>query len=216
MKFETYSFAGIKPAIKFMRNPLKSYHKADSDFSQPDGADFKIGDSDYDLAKRLWKGGPIHRKWMRMVYVWVDITAPLFFYSEFDTYMNVPKSSESTMHTIQREDFDGIIACLENYHDDPAVSDAYNKIVPIIQELQKQYYAAETVEEKNRIRLAMKEILPSGYMQKRGCAINYETLAHMYESRRDHRLPEWSIDFVNWVETLPYSEFITGEGFRDE
>lgn len=79
MKFETLGVAGLRPAIKVMRNPLKSYAKADSDFSQPNDETFKIGPVDYDLAKRLCKGGDVHRKWMRMVHVWVDITAPLYW-----------------------------------------------------------------------------------------------------------------------------------------
>ena len=92
----------------------------------------------------------------------------------------------------------------------------YDAVSRILTVWQEKYKAAETIEEKNRIRHEMKKILPSGYLQKRGCAINYETLCKMYEQRKNHKLTEWSVDFVNWINTLPYNEFIKGEGFRDE
>ena len=210
MSFKLYQVAGFKPAIEFMRKPLKSYAKADSDFSQSDGPDFEIGPVDYDLAKRLWKGGPVHRKWLRMVYAWIDIEAPLYFWSEFDTYQHITKNSESTLHTIQKEDFDNVGYCLENCGH-PAVDEAHKHLIPIIQSLQNEYYDAKTAEEKNHIRLAIKDILPTGYIQRRGVCLNYETIALMYDQRKDHRLPIWSVDFVDFCKSLPKSEFITGE-----
>ena len=221
MKFELLGMAGIKPAIQVMRNPLKSYHKADSDFTQADGPDFEIGPADYDLAKRLCKGGDVHRKWMRMVYVWVNITAPLFWWSEADTYSHVPKSSESTMHTLYKEDFSDedfadVLDSVFEPTDDPFTQANYEAVSRSLRYWQEKYKAADNVEEKNRIRHEMKKILPSGYLQKRGCAINYETLCKMYEQRKNHKLPEWSVDFVEFVNSLPYCEFIKGEGFRDE
>lgn len=213
MKFEDVQVYGFKPAIKFMRNPLKSYAKADSDFSQPDGSDFVIGPADYDLAKRLCKGGSVHSKWMRMVYVWVNITAPLYVWSEFDTYSHVPKSSESTMHTAFKEEFD-VMDCFAP-SDDLDVYDAYAEVSNHLANLQKQYKEADNVEDKNRIRWDMKKIIPSGYLQKRGVCLNYETLSLMYEQRKDHRLPEWSVDFVNFIDTLPYNEFIKRTGFAE-
>ena len=107
MEFNTLDVQGFDSALKGMRNPLKSYDKADSkwvlDYS---GEHFVIGPNDYKLAKNLWKGGTEHRKWMRQVVVWVEITAPRYWFSEFDTYrVGVSANSESTMHTILKEDF---------------------------------------------------------------------------------------------------------------
>ncbi len=221
MNFDLVEVAGFKPAIRFMRNPLKSYAKADTDFSQPDGPDFKIGDADYDLAKRLCLGGSVHRKWMRMVYTWVDITAPLYWWSEADTYSHVPKSSESTMHCLYKDDF--IDEDLPMFEANEAQLDIFEpRAVEFEKEalryasdalcrFQQAYKDADTAGEKNALRHAMKKILPSGFLQKRGVCMNYETLANMYGHRHDHRLPEWSIDFVNFVHTLPYCEFITGD-----
>lgn len=212
MKFEDVQVYGFKPAIKFMRNPLKSYAKADSDFSQEDGADFVIGPVDYDLAKRLCKGGSVHSKWMRMVYVWVNVTAPLYIFNELDTYSHIPKSSESTMHTAYREDFEDIMNCFAPSQDID-VYNAYEEVAKHISNLQKQYKEADSVEEKNRIRWEMKKIIPSGYLQKRGLCLNYETLSLIYSQRKDHRLPEWNTDFVEFINTLPYAEFIKRSGF---
>lgn len=120
------------------------------------------------------------------------------------------------MHTLYKEEFDGDDALAFEPAQDKATQAHYDAVSRILSNWQEKYRAASTVEEKNHIRHEMKKILPSGYLQKRGCDINYETLAKMYEQRKNHKLTEWSVDFVNWIDTLPYNEFIKGEGFRDE
>ena len=107
MEFNTLDVQGFDSALRGMRNPLKSYDKADSEWALDySGEHFIIGPNDYKLAKSLWKGGTEHRKWMRQVIVWVEITAPRYWWSEFDTYkIGTSTNSESTMHTILKEDF---------------------------------------------------------------------------------------------------------------
>lgn len=213
MKFEDVEVSGLAPAIKFMRNPLKSYDKADSCLD-PYTNEFIFGDADYKLAKRLWLGGPEHRKWMRMVMVWANITAPRFFWQEFDTYRHVVKNSESTIHKLAK---DNVYELFEEPVDvdDNLIRDAYGYLATLIKILQLKYEEAETVEEKNKLLHAMKQVLPEGFEQKRGVCLSYETLAIMYNQRKNHKMPEWSKDFVEFVKSLPYSEFITGE-FGDE
>ena len=162
MDFNTLDVQGFDSAMRGMRNPLKSYDKADSEWTLDySGEHFTIGPNDYKLAKGLWKGGTEHRKWMRQVIVWVEITAPRYWWSEFDTYkIGTSANSESTMHTI------------------------------------------------------LKAMLPESFLQKRTICLNYEVLATMYRQRKNHRLPQWSRDFVSWVKTLPYNQFITGD-FND-
>ena len=125
------------------------------------------------------------------------------------------------MHTLYKEDFSDedfadVLDSVFEPTDDPFTKANYEAVSRSLRYWQEKYKAADNVEEKNRIRHEMKKILPSGYLQKRGCAINYETLCKMYEQRKNHKLPEWSVDFVEFVNSLPYCEFIKGEGFRDE
>lgn len=207
MKFKTIDVQGFYPAMRGMRNPLKSYSKADT-YQYPV---VTIGDNDIDLAKRLWKAGTEHRKYLRMIQVWVDIWAPRYFWSEFDTYkIGTVANSESTMHKILEEDF--------NYNDfewpefdgaDWDIEAGFKDYIDLLRTIsdraktepkQKQYYLK-----------ILKTMLPESFIQKRTICLNYETLANMYHQRKNHRLPQWSKDFVEWIHTLPYNELITGE-----
>lgn len=207
MKFETLDVQGFYPALHSMRNPLKSYHKADT-HKYPV---VTIGKNDMDLSKRLWKAGTEHRKYLRMIQVWVDIWAPRYFWSEFDTYkIGTVANSESTMHKILEEDF--------NYNDfewpefdgaDWDIEAGFKDYIDLLRTIsdraknepkQKQYYLK-----------ILKTMLPESFIQKRTICLNYETLANMYHQRKNHRLPQWSKDFVEWVHILPYNELITGE-----
>lgn len=204
MKFETIEVHGFEGAIAGMRNPLKSYHKADS-YSDYDC--FTIGDNDYDLAKRLCKAGAEHRKFLQMIQVWVDITAPRYFWSEFDTYrVGIVKNSESTMHTLKKDYLNS--DCVEfEWGFDPDCDAVMDEILEKLEMI--RYRLNNTEEYKEHYHRIMKAILPEGFLQKRTVNVNYETLANMYRQRKNHRLPEWSIDFVQWIQTLPYNEFIT-------
>ena len=208
MKFEKTSVYGLHEALKGMRNPLKSYNKADSVTSV--AGNEHIGSNDYNLAKRLWKAGTEHRKWMRMVQVWVDITAPRYFWSEFDTYsVGVSKNSESTMHKLKDESLD--CNCVEFDWGQSKIADkTMFVILESLKNLQQMMNDADS-EDKDKYHRLMKALLPEGFLQKRTVNLNYEVLANMYYQRKNHRLPQWNKEFVEWVETLPYSEFITGK-----
>ena len=214
MEINTLDVQGFDSALSGMRNPLKSYDRFDSKWVYEYGDEhFVIGTKDYDLAKRLWNGGTEHRKWMRQVIVWVDITAPRYWWSEFDTYkVGTSANSESTMHRltkdgVKKEDLD-----FEWYIDglaDSTMEDLISNLNVLI-----DFYNACPPEKKKEIFPLIKGLLPESFMQKRTICLNYEVLATMYRQRKNHRLPQWSKDFVSWVKTLPYSEFITGE-FND-
>ena len=210
MEFKTIDVQGFYPALSGMRNPLKSYNRFDSKWVHEYGGEqFIIGSKDYDLAKRLWTGGTEHRKWMRQVIVWIDITAPRYWWSEFDTYkIGTSANSESTMHRltkdgVKKEDLDftwGLDGLA-----DSTMEDLISNLNVLI-----DFYNACTPEKKKEIFPLIKGLLPESFMQKRTICLNYEVLATMYRQRKNHRLPQWSKDFTSWVETLPYSEFITG------
>lgn len=216
MKFNTLDVQGFDSALWGMRNPLKSYNKADSKWVL-DNADehFIIGPNDYKLAKNLWKGGTEHRKWMRQVIVWVDITAPRYWWSEFDTYkVGTAANSESTMHKILQENFNqndfewvfsGIVAS-----DDWKIEEEFSKYLDVLKKVRDQANNA-TGQKKEHLQQVLKAMLPESFLQKRTVCLNYEVLATMYKQRKNHRLPQWRETFTAWIKTLPYSQFITGE-----
>lgn len=211
MKFETLQVAGFDSALAGMRNPLKSYNKADSKWNlEYQDELFVIGDNDYKLAKNLWKGGPEHRKWMRQVVVWVDITAPRYWWSEFDTYkIGTSANSESTMHRLTK---DGVKKeDLDFPFDDPIASVYMSALLIGLNNWIDLYNDEVDPDEKERLFLIIKGLLPESYMQKRTVCLNYEVLANMYRQRKHHRLPHWNKDFVAWIQELPYNEFITGD-----
>lgn len=222
-KFETLRVCGIPEAIIGMRNPLKSYDISDSYYepidlkTRPGFSHFIIGSNDYRLAKSLWKGGTEHRKYLRMIQVWVDIWAPRFWWSEFDTYkIGTAANSESTMHKLLSEDF--------NYYEDfewpyfegedRDIEAAFKDYVDLLKTIRDR--ANKDKQNKEHYHQILKAMLPESFIQKRTVNLNYETLATMYRQRKNHRLPQWNTDFVSWVKTLPYSEFITGDFNENE
>lgn len=216
MEFNTLDVQGFDSAIHGMRNPLKSYDKADSKWILDDTDEhFIIGPNDYKLAKGLWKGGTEHRKWMRQVVVWVEITAPRYWFSEFDTYrVGVSANSESTMHTILKEDFNQSQFEWPKFNGvDWDIEAAFNNYIDVIKTIRDRANEV-TGEEREHYQQILKAMLPESFLQKRTVCLNYEVLATMYRQRKNHRLPQWSKNFVSWIKTLPYSEFITGE-FND-
>ena len=217
IRIENSEVLGWEPAIRGMRNPLNSWDKSDSystygNVDTHDGAvgeAFIIGINDLDLMRRLRNAGTDHRKFMRMIAVYVDITAPLYWWKEFDTYkVGTVANSCSTMHKIQakrfeREDFS--IEHLGNW-------DEQHWMVCMDNVIASLNVARERFIETNDKRYwwQMIQLLPSSYNQRRTVMLNYEVLANIYKSRRNHKLDEWC-DFCHWIEALPYSELITGE-----
>lgn len=222
IKFENTEVYGWEAAIRGMRNPMNSWAKSDSDFSflSPDGEP-AIGPNDRDLMMRLRDAGTDHRKFMRMITVTVDITAPIYLFKELDTYkVGTVRNSTSTMHKIHAKEF-----TLEDFSCEKLLNDGYGNLLATIDLLNKTrdiyLHGGEIittdidvfeVEAKDkRVWWQLIQLLPSSYNQKATVLLNYEVLANMYKSRRNHKLDEWSVGFVNWVKSLPYNELITGE-----
>lgn len=214
-----------RSVIMGARNPMNSWDRSDSDFNflSPDG-DPAIGENDQKLMMNLRNAGTDHRKFMRMIVVYVDITAPLYWWKEFDTYkIGTVANSCSTMHKIAAKEF-----TLEDFsHEHLAECDG--EWVDILTVDPYSFPAMEStdilktvVEGLNRFRSRyletkykkywwqMIQLLPSSYNQRRTVMLNYEVLANIYKSRRNHKLDEWR-DLCAWIETLPYSELIVGE-----
>ena len=230
-----------------MRNPLNSWEKSDSGVCKGGdngiGCDhcanrycnhtydhsFQLGTNDYNLMKRLCNAGTDHRKFMRMIIVYLDITAPLYWWKEFDTYkVGTVANSCSTMHKIQDkeftlDDFSHEHLLDEPYHRDWITCAMVDKdvtsphkvwatpldilkfTIEMLNSYRKNYLDTKDKEDW----WLMIQLLPSSYNQKRTVMLNYEVLANIYKSRRNHKLDEWHT-FCNWIEELPYSELITG------
>lgn len=207
IKIENTDVCGWESAIRGMRNPMNSWDKSDSKwdgFGDADG--FTIGDNDLDLMKRLAKGGAVHAKYRRMITVYVDITAPLYWWKEFDTYkVGTVANSCSTMHKIHSKKL-----TLDDFSHEHLLSGSMfqlHRTVDLLNEAREEY-----LETKNKIYwLQMIQLLPSSYNQKRTIMLNYEVLVGMYRDRKNHKLDEWHT-FCDWIKSLPYSELITMEG----
>lgn len=224
-KVEVY---GWRPAIMGARNPMNSWDKSDSIFYADGNVD--IGVADYKLMQNLCKAGSDHRKFMRMIVVYCDITAPLYWWKEFDTYRaGVEKNSCSTMHKIHSKEFTLDDFSHELLFDsDKQPINNETDFVPVEEDYETGYvtswdsieFLKNTVNALNHYRNLFVEtkdkryweqliqLLPSSYNQKRTVMMNYESLTNMYNARKSHKLNEWR-EFCKWVETLPYSELIT-------
>lgn len=208
--------------IEGMRNPMNSWEKSDSscgtatrDTNVQWDDNYFIGTNDTALMKRLAMAGTDHRKFMRMLPVYVRITAPLYWWKEFDTYkVGTVANSCSTMHKIQAKEF-----TLEDFsceHLDIRTKALLDETIKALNDYRKLYidYIADDFEikgcpSKKEIWWQMIQLLPSSYNQTRNVMINYEVLANIYKSRKDHKLDEWR-NFCKWIEELPHSELITG------
>lgn len=228
IKFEDTEVVGWEAAIRGMRNPLESWEKRDSGFTidyhswLPDDQnyeDINIGPNDHDLMTRLRNAGTDHRKFMRMITVYVDITAPLYWWKEFDTYkVGTVANSCSTMHKIGHKEF-----TLEDFSCEHLIVEDDVNHIDMVGWLQKQIdvlnqwrltyldvrNSSVSAESAKKYWWQMIQLLPSSYNQKRTIEMNYEVLANIYKSRKNHKLDEWR-DLCRWIETLPYSELITG------
>ena len=207
IKFENTSIYGWEAAMRGMRNPMNSWDKSDSIFA-PDCSGYipAMGENDLKLMKQLVKAGTDHSKFMRMITVTVDITAPLYWWKEFDTYkVGTVRNSCSTMHKIHEKEF-----TLDDFSHEHLCSNSEKILKKVIEIL--------NIERKNFITSKDKfcwwqliQLLPSSYNQRATVQLNYAVLRNMYHSRKNHKLDEWSQGFTEWVESLPYSELITEE-----
>ena len=209
IKFETNDVWGFEWAFKGMRNPMNSWDKSDSNWLFQE-----IGENDLALAKKLINAGSEHRKFLRQIYVSVDITAPLYWWKEFDTYkVGTVANSCSTMHKIHEKEFtldDFSHEHLTNWsHDGELCRDWLGDLEDLIEDLN---FARELyLETKNKqYWWQMIQLLPSSYNQKRTVLLNYQVLKNMYHARKSHKLDEW-LDFCRWCESLPYFQEICVE-----
>ena len=202
IKIENIDVYGFEAAIRGARNPMNSWNKMDSYY---EFGRFQIGEDDYDLLRRLTIAGPEHRKWNRMVTVTMDITAPLYWWKEYDTYkVGTVANSCSTMHKIQAKEFE-----LDDFSHEHLEEYPKWLLSEVIVELNKNREDFNKTKDKNYW-WQMIQLLPTSYNQKRTVHLNYEVLGSMYHQRRHHKLTEW-VDFCDIIKTLPYSEFITRE-----
>lgn len=225
-KWATSSPDQMEMIIEGMRNPLNSWGRIDSYASV---MDFHLGDADYDLMSRLADGGPVHAKYRRMMDVIVHITAPLYWWKEFDTYkVGTVSNSCSTMHKIHAKEFTIDDVSCEELTNGIAVIDEENTfanplhimegLVRTLNVCRSKYL--QLVKEKKKgeakdIWRQMIQLLPSSYNQRRTIKLNYEVLANIYHSRRTHKLTEWHT-FCEWIEKLPYSDLITRNKVEEE
>ena len=228
LKIENFEVLGWEHAIRGMRNPMNSWEKSDSNFFDDSEGHvcnicqghgpmslIEIGPNDYALMKNLRNAGTDHRKFMRMITVYLDITAPLYWWKEFDTYkVGTVANSCSTMHKIAAKEF-----TLEDFsteHLYPEVREEFeNTIIKYLNEARKTYNFLSDTPSKKDAWWQMIQLLPTSYNQKRTVMLNYEVLANIYKSRRNHKLDEWHT-FCDWIEELPYSELITGKEYDVE
>ncbi len=205
IKFETNDVWGFEWAFKGMRNPMNSWDKSDSNWLFQE-----IGENDLALAKKLISAGSEHRKFLRQIYVSVDITAPLYWWKEFDTYkIGTVANSCSTMHKIHEKEF-----TLEDFSCEHLISEPF----PVTDEYVETYLdcLTDTIKALNcarRMFLETKDkkywwqiiqLLPSSYNQTRTVTMTYENIYTMRQQRRGHKLDEWRIDFFNWSDELPH------------
>ena len=241
LKIENFEVTGWEHAIRGMRNPMNSWEKSDSEclfhalpnysYDDPKAEEYtrylddynlnlKLGPNDYALMKKLRNAGTDHRKFMRMITVYLDITAPLYWWKEFDTYkVGTVANSCSTMHKIAAKEFEESDFSVEHLFD--AESEGIE--FPIIYGKEHSptwslhvtirmlnFYREKYLETKDKkYWWQMIQLLPSSYNQKRTVMLNCEVLANIYQSRKDHKLDEWHT-FCHWIDELPYSELITG------
>lgn len=230
IKIENIEVLGWEAAVRGMRNPMNSWAKSDShscdilkeltdenyshrcagcknEFAGRPNCTV-IGPNDLDLMTRLRNAGTDHRKFMRMITVYLDITAPLYWWKEFDTYkVGTVANSCSTMHKIAAKEF--TLEDFSHEHLDEVSRSCLEDVIHILN-LNRDSFNKNAYDDPKIPWWQMIQLLPSSYNQRRTVMLNYEVLANIYKSRRNHRLDEWR-DFCKWIETLPYSELITGD-----
>ena len=215
IKFEAIEVFGWEAAIRGMRNSWGSHEKSDSrkivhynNIEEFVCQHYEIGDADFALMKQLASAGPSHAKYRRYINVTVDITAPLYWWKEFDTYkVGTVANSESTMHTVMRDEF--YIEDFSNEHLDDEALMTLSRLVYKLNCWRLEYITTEHPEIRKRIWYKIIQLIPSSFNQKRTVQLNYEVLAHIWKDRKNHKLDEWREGFCkDFIQTLPYSEGI--------
>lgn len=216
ISFKNTEVMNLKGAIRGMRNPLNSWEKSDSIFHEKeckndcpdckgcivvDHMCVRLGENDLDLARRLIAAGSDHRKFLRQIFVSVDITAPLYWWKEFDTYkVATVANSCSTMHTIHKKEF-----TIEDFSTEHLAHQTMEVLRSVISDLNDSRSLYLKTKNKGDW-WQMIQLLPTSYNQRRTVTLNYETLRNIYGSRRNHKLDEWSIGFMEWIDSLPYAD----------
>ena len=250
LKIENWEVVGWEHAIRGARNPMNSWEKSDSNMCgytlqnaeiAPGVTSLEwrqckpyidLGENDHDLLMRLRNAGTDHRKFMRMITVYLDITAPMYWWKEFSTYkVGTVANSCSTMHKIHAKEFtledfshEHLLepkdvhfpddsCCNETWEGCGVIApiDILEETVNMLNKARKMFL--ETNDKKYWWQMI--QLLPTSYNQKRTVMLNYEVLANIYKSRKDHKLDEWHT-FCDWIKTLPYSELITGQSIEEK
>ena len=197
--FKRVYVMNLENAIRGARNPMNSWARSDSYYDE--NGQYILGENDLSLAKRLRNAGTSdHRKYLRQVMLSVDITAPMYWWKEYDTYkVATVANSTSTMHKIHSKPFE-----IENFSHDHLTENGLKVLKGLVDEMEK--IRLEYVETKDKaLWYDLIQLLPSSYNQMRTCTLNYETLINIYKSRKHHKLDEWR-SFCEWIETLPYAK----------
>lgn len=198
IKLERTSVMNLENAIRGARNPMNSWAKSDS-YYEKDGS-YVLGENDLSLAVRLCKSGSDHRKFIRQIFVSVDITAPLYWWKEYDTYkVATVANSTSTMHKIHSKPF-----TLDDFSCDKMsehTKQTMQKLIEYLESLRVHFFQTKDRQDW----LDIIQLLPSSYNQMRTCTLNYETLINIYHARKNHKLEEWH-RMCDWIETLPYAK----------
>ena len=199
LKIERFSVMNLENAMRGARNPLNSWSRMDSYYDK--NHQYILGTNDLDLAVRLRRAGSDHRKFLRQVMVSADVTAPLYWWKEYDTYkVGTVANSTSTMHKIHskpfsREDFS------TDHMTEPTLA-FMDQVIEKLEEIRLRYLEEG---KKKEDWYDMIQLLPSSYNQMRTCSLNYETLINIYYARKDHKLQEWH-SFCDWIASLPYGK----------
>lgn len=203
---ERTAVANLENAMRGARNPLNSWGRSDSYYN--DAHEYILGENDLSLAKRLCKAGSDHRKFIRQIFISVDITAPIYWWKEYDTYkVGTVANSTSTMHKIHSKPFE--MADFSTDHLCPEAEKAMEEVVQVLEEIRLRY-----LETKDKtLWYSMIQLLPESYHQMRTCTMSYENAVSMYYARRSHKLQEWHV-FCEWALELPYFQefFLQEEG----
>jgi len=202
IKIENFCVLNMDNAVRGARNPMESHAMSDSHVD-PNGK-FVFGPNDLTLATKLCRAGSDHRKFIRQIFVSADITAPLYWWKEFDTYkVGTVANSTSTMHKIHARPITGDDFSMDHMID--TAKTHMDSMISYIEQLRKEF-----VETKNKdIWYSIIQLLPSSYNQTRTCTVNYEVLTNMYFNRKDHKLEEWR-EFADWIKSLPYAKELIG------
>lgn len=201
IKFDKVSVMNFENAIRGARNPMNSWNRMDSYYDENNN--FILGENDLSLATRLRKAGTAdHRKFLRQIFVSVDITAPLYWWKEYDTYkVSTVANSTSTMHKIHSKPFE--LDDFSHEHLTDYGLETLKKLIKVLEDFRLWYNDDMGNPKKEWYNII--QLLPTSYNQMRTCTLNYETLINIYKSRKNHKLDEWK-EFCKWIETLPYAD----------